>query len=219
VLLTHLHLDHIQGLLFFAPLFDPEAEVTVWGPPGGGRTLRERLARYLSNPLSPVEIRDLPASVRFEDVPPEPWGLGEFEVSSSLVAHRGPTLGYRIQADGQSVCYLPDHEPGLGVKLATAPMEWVSGMCLAHDASVLIHDGQYLDEEYAEHVGWGHSRLADALAFAARARAERTLLFHHDPGRDDAGLLALAAEAGDRWTADGNDGLVEVAREGEELEL
>src|ERR671936_1879857 len=51
VLLTHLHLDHIQGLMFFAPFFDPEAEVTVWGPPAAGRSLRERLARYISSPL------------------------------------------------------------------------------------------------------------------------------------------------------------------------
>ena len=68
ILLTHLHLDHIQGLLFFAPLFDRQAEITVWAPPGQA-PLRRRLARYLSNPLSPVEIRDLPARVAFEEVP------------------------------------------------------------------------------------------------------------------------------------------------------
>lgn len=70
ILLTHLHPDHIRGLMFFAPLFDRDAEVTVWGPPAAGRGLRERLARYISNPLSPIDIRELPAKVSFRDARP-----------------------------------------------------------------------------------------------------------------------------------------------------
>ena len=93
VLLTHLHLDHIQGLMFFAPLFDPAVHLTVWGPPAAGRALRERTARYISSPLSPVEIRELPARVQFRDAPTSPWSIGGVEVNASLVAHRGPTLG------------------------------------------------------------------------------------------------------------------------------
>jgi len=217
VLLTHLHLDHIQGLLFFAPFFETGAEVTVWGPPSRTHTLRARLARYLSNPLSPVEIRDLPARVRFEPVPAGPWRLGDCEVRAVLVAHRGPTLGYRITTADGSVCYLPDHEPGLGADLARAPAEWVSGLALARGCDALIHDGQYLDAEYADRVGWGHSGLTDALAFAERAEAGRTFLFHHDPGHDDEALAALEADARARW--DGRGGELALAREGGELVL
>jgi glyoxylase-like metal-dependent hydrolase (beta-lactamase superfamily II) len=32
ILLTHLHLDHIQGLVFFAPAFNPQTEIVLWGP-------------------------------------------------------------------------------------------------------------------------------------------------------------------------------------------
>src|SRR5438477_13219002 len=67
ILLTHLHLDHIQGLMFFAPFFNPSTEITVWGPPAAGQKLRTRLARYISTPLSPIEIRELPAKVTFRD--------------------------------------------------------------------------------------------------------------------------------------------------------
>jgi phosphoribosyl 1,2-cyclic phosphodiesterase len=130
ILLTHLHLDHIQGLMFFAPLFDREVDVTVWGPPGAGRTLRERLARYISSPLSPIEIRELPARVTFEDAPSSPWRIGDVELKASLVSHRGPTLGYRLSEGDASVCYLPDHEPVLGQDLSTAKGAWISGMHL-----------------------------------------------------------------------------------------
>jgi phosphoribosyl 1,2-cyclic phosphodiesterase len=219
VLLTHLHLDHIQGLMYFAPLFDPAAEITVWGPPGGGRPLRERLARYISSPLSPIEIRELPARVTFEDVPSGAWRIGDVELRASLVAHRGPTLGYRVSESGASLCYLPDHEPGLGQDLSTAKANWISGHGLARDASLLIHDCQYTETEYRLHRGWGHSSLPDALAFARRCGSRHVLLFHHDPGHDDARLEALGADAVGRWAELGGEGAVEMAREGRVIEL
>jgi len=111
ILLTHLHVDHIQGLVFFAPMFDSDAEVTVWGPPAGGRALRDRLARYISNPFSPIEIRDLAAKVSFVDTPRKPSRISGVEVRASLVAHRGPTLGYRLSEDGASLAYLPTTSP------------------------------------------------------------------------------------------------------------
>jgi len=219
VLLTHLHLDHIQGLMYFAPLFDRAAEITVWGPPGGGRPLRERLARYISSPLSPIEIRELPARVTFEDVPSGPWRIGDIELRASLVAHRGPTLGYRVSDGGASLCYLPDHEPGLGQDLSKVRANWISGHGLARDASLLIHDCQYTETEYTAHRGWGHSSLPDALAFARRCEPRHLLLFHHDPGHDDARLEALGADAVGRWAELGGEGAVEMAREGRVIEL
>jgi phosphoribosyl 1,2-cyclic phosphodiesterase len=218
LLLTHLHLDHIQGLMFFAPFFDPEAEITVWGPPSAGRALRKRLARYISNPLSPIEIGELPARVTFRDVPAEPWRIGGVELTASLVSHRGPTLGYRLSENGTSLCYLPDHEPALGEDLATAEAGWISGHGVARDTSLLIHDCQYAEHEYAAHRGWGHSSLPDALVFARRCDARRLLLVHHDPGHDDAFLEDLGHEASDRWAQLGGEGPVALGREGDVID-
>jgi len=218
ILLTHLHLDHIQGLLFFAPLFDPEAQITVWGPPGQ-IPLRKRLARYLSNPLSPIEMRDLPARVAFEEVPTDGWRLGEFRVRAALVAHRGPTLGYRVEQSGASLCYLPNHEPGLGTSLSSMPANWISGLGLARGATALIHDSQYTDEEYPHRRGWGHSSLSDTLAFAQCSKPERLLLFHHNPSHDDARLESLARQASELSTRLGIDCQVQLAREGQIFDL
>ncbi|MDX6666349.1 MAG: hypothetical protein QOG68_2555, partial [Solirubrobacteraceae bacterium] len=211
ILLTHLHLDHISGLLFFEPLFHPGADVTIWGPPGPG-DLRERLGRYLSAPLSPVEIRELPAKVTFRECVTEGWQVGDARISGAQVIHRGPTLGYRIEEAGAVLAYIPDHEPGLGQDLDNDPAAWISGHELARDASLLIHDGQYTEAEYTMTVGWGHSRIADALAFARRSDARHVALFHHDPGHDDDTLDTIAGEAQAAWRGDGE---LSLAREGQ----
>jgi phosphoribosyl 1,2-cyclic phosphodiesterase len=217
VLLTHLHLDHIQGLMFFAPLFDPGREVVISGPPSFDGPLLNRLARYISAPLAPVEIRQLPAQVRFEEVTAAAWQFGPATIEAAFVNHRGPTLGYRITDGDATVAYIPDHEPALGQRLESSDPRWVSGAALARDADLLIHDSQYTDAEYGNHVGWGHCSLSDAVSFARRAGARRLALFHHDPQHDDATLDALGDEG---WALAG-DSLedVSVARERGTFEL
>jgi phosphoribosyl 1,2-cyclic phosphodiesterase len=95
ILLTHLPMDHIQGLGFFAPLYTGAAEVHLWGPPWIHADLRTRLGRYLSPPLFAVRLRDLPSRVVLHDAPSEPT-IGPFTVGAALVVHPGPTIGYRI---------------------------------------------------------------------------------------------------------------------------
>jgi phosphoribosyl 1,2-cyclic phosphodiesterase len=222
ILLTHLHLDHIQGLLFFAPFFQPGVEIVIWGPPAPGRSLRDRIGRYLSAPLSPVEIRSLPATVSFRKCPAEEWEIGSARIRAAPVNHRGPTLGFRIsEADTDtSLCYLPDHEPALGAPLDNVEPDWISGFALAERCSLLLHDCQYTDDEYPERIGWGHSRVSDALQFARRSEAERVLLFHHDPLHTDGELDVLERRADEDWQGlGGSPGAIAMAVEGEEFDL
>lgn len=196
ILLSHLHMDHIQGLGFFAPLFRSASEIHIWGPPSGRRSLRDRLTRYLSPPLFPVPLRDLPSDLTLHEAPTDaPFAVGAIGVSAALVIHPGPTLGYRLSAGDRTLAYLPDHEPALGSRHFPEPHEWLSGFGLAVGADLLIHDAQYTDAEYAERVGWGHSSLAQAVAFASAAGVRRLLTFHHDPGHDDASLERSLASA------------------------
>jgi phosphoribosyl 1,2-cyclic phosphodiesterase len=220
ILLTHLHLDHIQGLVFFAPAFRPQTEIVIWGPASPEASLRDRIARYISAPLSPVEVRELPCDVSFRHCPQSEWEIGSARISAASVSHRGPTLGYRIDDGDSSLAYIPDHEPALGADLDALEEDWISGLGLARNASLLIHDGQYADAEYPDHVGWGHSSLSHALSFARRAGAERTVLFHHDPMHSDERLDQLGSEASLRWAEMGGaPGTIELAAERAEYEL
>ena len=195
VLLTHLHMDHIQGLGFFDPLYREGQEIHIWGPPSTTMDLRARLARYLSPPLFPVRIRDLPSKFKLHDLHPGRFNIGCFSIQADLVCHPGPTLGYRIRENGSTLAYLPDHEPALCCGTVGREPDWTSGYALACGVDVLIHDAQYDNAEYPEHVGWGHSSVEQALAFATSAAAGRLITFHHDPAHDDATLDRLVDEA------------------------
>jgi phosphoribosyl 1,2-cyclic phosphodiesterase len=220
ILLTHLHLDHIQGLMFFPPCFRTESRITIWGPASPEASLEDRIARYISAPLSPVEVRELPCEVSFLDTPATEWEIGSAKIRAEAVTHRGPTLGYRITDGDDVLCYIPDHEPGIGAPLDQLEREWISGFDLARDASLLLHDCQYTDQEYPEHVGWGHSRVSDTLMFARRVEAERLMLFHHDPLHSDDFLDSFGGTAAERWGDLGGDPeKLELASERREVEL
>jgi phosphoribosyl 1,2-cyclic phosphodiesterase len=218
ILLTHLHMDHIQGLMFFAPAFDPTSEIVIWGPEAPDASLRDRIARYISAPLSPVEVRELPCHVSFNEAPHSEWQIGPATIRAASVTHRGPTLGYRITDGDASLCYIPDHEPSLGADLAADGEEWISGFELARGATVLMHDGQYTSDEYSRRIGWGHSRVFDALVFARRVEAQRLVVFHHDPLHSDDFLDVFHGSAVERWNdLGGEPAQLEFAAERREL--
>ncbi len=146
ILLSHLHLDHLQGLGFFRPLFDPNVQIHIWGPPSPVQPLSERIAMYLSPPLFPVHINDVPAHLTFHNAPEEAVSIGSATIRSGKVQHQGPTVGYRIEEHGRTLAYLPDHEPSLGMPIAHQPPSWISGHEVAVDADVPVHDEQNGDD-------------------------------------------------------------------------
>lgn len=217
ILLTHLHMDHLQGLGFFRPLFRSGTDVHIWGPASPVQSLADRIALYLSPPLFPVRLQDIPARVTFHDAPEETVAIGSARLRAGKVTHQGPTVGYRIEEDGRTLVYLPDHEPSIGVHLVDEPPMWISGHDVAHDADVLFHDAQYRDDEYEQHVGWGHSCTEHVMGFADKAAARAVVLFHHDPYHTDDELEALLAEARRQW--DGAHEQICLAYEGMTIDL
>jgi ribonuclease BN (tRNA processing enzyme) len=188
-------MDHLQGLGFFAPLYNPEVEVHIWGPASTTLSLRKRLMRYLSPPLFPVRLGELPCQLVLHEVPCGDFEVGEFHISSALICHPGPTVGYRITTTNATLAYLTDHEPALGARQFPLAGDWTSGYTLAAGADLLIHDAQYNSEEYINCRGWGHSSLHDAITFAAQATVKHLVPFHHDPAHTDEDIDRLTAEA------------------------
>ncbi len=191
ILLTHLHMDHILGLGFFSPFFDATKEVHIWGPMSKSETLRSRLSRYLSPPLFPVLLRDLPCKIVFHEIGKSNFEIDNFKITSNYVIHQGPTVGFRVKGRHSVFTYIPDHEPALGCCGMIKDSKWISGYNLAEDTDLLYHDGQYTAEEYKNKRGWGHSSVEDAVLFATISNVKKLIISHHDPSHSDEQLSKI----------------------------
>ena len=218
LLLTHLHLDHLEGLGFFGPLWDKRIDLHIWGPPSPARSLEDRIAKYLSPPLFPVRLADIPSGPVFHNVPLTEWEIAGVKVSAGPVKHTDPTVGYRIQHNGRALAYIPDHEPARGdVNLLHAEARWISGFQVAAGVDFLLHDSQYTEEEYHQKVGWGHSSIKDTVAFGTVTGVKNLVMFHHDPMHSDDELEGLLETARGMWNGKGERPV--LAYEGMEIEL
>jgi phosphoribosyl 1,2-cyclic phosphodiesterase len=215
--LTHLHLDHLEGLGFFGPLWRPDTDLHIWGPPSPLRSLERRIARYLSPPLFPIHLSDIPSQPQFHDVPDDDWKISNAIIRARPVSHRGPTVGYRIADNGHTLSYIPDHEPALGVDLRSVEPEWISGHAVANGADILLHDSQYTEDEYNQRVGWGHSSVVHVVTFAQVVEARQLVMFHHDPLHTDDMLEELLERAKELWASSGSIPI--LAYEGLDLDL
>lgn len=221
ILLSHLHLDHIEGLGFFDPLWVESAEVHVWGPRPDGNTLVEGLRAYFGPPIFPVPIHEVPANLTVHEMAEGSFELGPVRITAALVEHPGPTFGYRIEDGDAVITYISDHEPAARADLAALLERGqngeLSGERLARDTGLLLHDTQYTEREYRDHQGWGHSSVAHAVAFARLTGAHRLLLFHHDPAHTDEDLDGVLARARELWGESADR--VDIAVEGMEIEV
>jgi len=188
--ISHPHWDHIQGLPYFQPLYQQGNEVVVHGTSQGGLSLREVIAGQMETVYFPVAVKEFASHVYYKELTEGDFDIDEVPVSAITLHHPGVTLGYLVKGPaGKSIAYLTDNElmPNADAHGRKRLVEFASG------ADILIHDAHYMDEEYPQKVGWGHSSLTEVLKFAADAKVKRLYLYHHDPFHDDETVAAKEA--------------------------
>ena len=195
ILLSHTHWDHIQGFPFFAPLFIPGNEFTICAPEGVGVSLAHVLAGQMEFTYFPVQLDQLPGKISYRDLPEGQHEINGVRVRTQYLNHPAICLGYRIEADGVSICYLTDHEPFSDTLWrADAPPGQIESILHAGDrrhaefmrgADLIIHDAQYTPDEYPAKKNWGHSTYEYILELAAATGVKNVALIHHDPLHDD----------------------------------
>jgi phosphoribosyl 1,2-cyclic phosphodiesterase len=216
-LLSHLHWDHVQGLPFFVPLHQEGATLDVYGPRQADGPLGGVFEQMMRPPFFPIRPTDLIGDVRFHDTADDDFPVGLAKVRSRWVRHCGPTLGFRVEWNGVSVAYLPDHGPGTVVTDADdyVPPEVLE---LCDGVDVLIHDAQHTLSEYEPKRHWGHCTIDYAVLVAREAGARNLVLFHHDPIHGDDEMDRIGRDAGELGARMGVPE-VSVARDGMTLQL
>jgi phosphoribosyl 1,2-cyclic phosphodiesterase len=216
--LSHFHWDHIQGLPFFAPLYDAAATIRVHGPPQGNVAVKTLFAAQMDPSFFPVPYEALAARIEFVEVDEQPWVLDGLQVDQLRVRHPGNTFGYRVRFGERSIAYVPDNEL-VGGEYPTGADWYDRLVAFLRGADLLYHDAMFTDTEYRGRVGWGHSTFRQAIRLAQDAGVHRLVFFHHAPERSDEQLRAILDELRDDLVRQASALLIDVAAEGAELHV
>jgi phosphoribosyl 1,2-cyclic phosphodiesterase/DNA-binding response OmpR family regulator len=222
LLIGHTHWDHIQGLPFFAPLFEPTNNWDICGPKGLSGSLRETLSGQMESTYFPIALEALGATIRYWDLLQGSFQVDDIRVSTHHLNHPALTLAYRLEADGASIVYACDHEAYS--ETAAAGNVRLTGPDLRHaefaaGADLLIHDAQYTAAEYPAKVNWGHSTFEYAMLVAREAGVGQIALTHHDPLRTDDQLDQLVKSAQATMRDYGSPIHVFAAAEGQTIDV
>jgi phosphoribosyl 1,2-cyclic phosphodiesterase len=185
--LTHFHWDHIQGIPFFAPLFDARNHVTIYSS-AYSASLRESLYGSMAAPYFPIGFETFSARVDFVDLGTSAIRVAEISIQPVEVRHPQGACAYSVECGGPRFLFAPDREHG-------DPRLDAVFMNAARGATVLVVSAQYTPEEYEAHRGWGHSTWLESTRVAREAEVESLVLFHHDPSHSDDVLRRIEAEA------------------------
>lgn len=215
ILVSHAHHDHTQGFPFFKPAYLESSDLHIFGPRVFNEDFKEIMARAMMAPLFPVDLADMRSRqlirnveeseliVLRPDKAPEMVNTQRNEVKieakavtirvlKNLAHPKGGVVNYRITYNGRSVVYATDVEGYVGGDARLVNF--------SRGADLLIHDAQYLPEEYTglpvPTQGFGHSTYEMAGVVARAAGVKRLALFHHDPSHSDSDIREIERQTG-----------------------
>lgn len=191
IIFTHAHWDHIMGFPFFKPIYLPEARIGLLGCPFAQASVRAMIARIMAPPNFPVRFEDVTAEIGYQETCQEAFTLGSLRITPIPISHPNQGMGYRFEEEGKSFVFLTDNELTYRHPGGLAYEDYCS---FARGADLLIHDAEYLPEEYRLTKTWGHSVYTDALRLALDAGVAGLGLFHHNQERTDRAVEKMVEE-------------------------
>ncbi|MFQ5663981.1 MAG: MBL fold metallo-hydrolase [Terriglobia bacterium] len=192
IFLTHYHWDHIQGIPFFPPLYHKRNQFLFHSFHFQNESVKQALEGQMTDPYFPVDMSTMAARRHFVEIEQERIAYDDLVLVSKPLHHPQGCVGYRIECDGKVLVYATDNEPG-------DPEGDKNVRSLAEGADLLIYDAQYTPEEMKAHRHWGHSNWKEGVHIAQECRAQKLILFHHDPDRDDRGVNQILRRARDHF--------------------
>jgi len=195
VFISHPHWDHINALPIFDPLYVKGNSFVIHGPSHCDITMRELISAQMDGVYFPINIKEFAASVNFRDLKEETFYIDGIKIKTMLLNHPGQCLGYRVEYNTRSVCYVTDNE------IYPKPNqfyndEYVNKLIeFVMNSDVLITDCTYDDQEYDSKICWGHSSVGQVIELADLAKIRNLHLFHHDPAQTDIDIEAKLERA------------------------
>ncbi len=211
IFFSHFHWDHLQGLPFFGPSYDPSVKIDFYSPKD---FLEETLRGQMVQPYFPVGLDSMSAAKKFT-ILDKMVTLNDMTVSFKKMSHPGDSYSYLVNNGTRKFVYATDTE------LSSLDFEKnEENIAFFQNVDMIVLDSQYTLGEAIEKYNWGHSAFSLAVDFAANWGIKHLVLFHHDPTYDDRKLFNNLQSA--RWYTDriGIKGIeISLAMEGMEITL
>lgn len=220
IFISHPHVDHIQALPFFVPLYLKGNHFDIHGPAQQGRGIKELIAGQMDGTYFPITTSEFAADVDYHDMHEGEFSLDGVIIKTMLLNHPGHCLAYRVEYGGAVLTYATDNElypaatPFYNEDYRRQLVDFLQG------SDYLITDCTYTDDEYAAgKLHWGHSALSEVVEIADLARVGTLCLFHHDPDQDDEAIDRKLAFCRQALRERSSSTSVVAPHEGDELRL
>jgi phosphoribosyl 1,2-cyclic phosphodiesterase len=182
-----------MGFPFFRPAYLSQYKIYVRGGPRAKESLHKYLEHQMQPPYFPVPFGTMKAQFDFSFGRPKAKRIiGSAEIMSIALNHPNGGYGFKIIEGDRVFVFLPDNELDFTHRPGFTRQAYVD---FCREATLLMHDTQYTDEEYHRVRGWGHTCLSSTIELGLEAGVERLGLFHHDPERTDEDLDAIVFSA------------------------
>jgi len=192
ILFTHGHWDHLFGFPYFKPLYNPSTRLWLYGYRGKQGAVRSLVSKLLSPPHFPVDYENITARMEYQNGEGPEYHIGTLTIRSVPISHPGGGLGYRLSEGDKSVVFLTDNELGYEHPGRVSYDEYLE---FCRGADLLIHDAEFVPDEYERVRSWGHSTYAEAVELAVRAGVKSLCLWHHNHDRYDIGVELIERES------------------------
>lgn len=200
--ITHPHWDHIQGMPFFSPLYDPRYHIEIYGPKTNDKSIKELLGIQMNSLFFPVRQNELLADIKYYDVKEgDELSFLDFSVLSKFVNHPVITLGYCLKFKSGKICFTGDHEPYenffhnedtqiIKIKeiMTQKLLKFIEG------SDFLIMEAQFNEDDYGRKAGWGHCSYYKAIEIAYKAGVKNLIITHYDPNYTDDYLMNIETQ-------------------------
>ena len=182
LIFTHSHWDHLMGFPFFKPLYEEQAEFMMYRCPFHSKFVETILSRIMTPPSFPVRYSEISAKMEYVEAFTSAFEIGSVTITPIPISHPDRGSGYKFTEDGKSFVFLTDNELGF-----THPggLSYKDYMEFSAGADLLIHDAEYIPEEYPSKIEWGHSVFTETLDLAIEAGVKQFGLFHLNQERTD----------------------------------
>lgn len=215
--ISHPHYDHINGFPFFKPLYMHGNEFEILGSSHGDISIEKLLSDQMDSIYFPITMNEFAAKLTFKNLAEDCYEIDGIHVKTMLLNHPGRCLGYRVEHNNKSFCYITDNEIYLQDSPHHIEHEVERLVHFMHEADFVVIDATYTDEEYPKKIGWGHSSVARVVDVADKAKVKILCLFHHDPDQFDKDITLKLEEAKAQLRARGSKTMCIAAREGDRI--